>query len=43
MLQDCYNNISLHKIIDIPLSSKVVRYPTLTGTLGTGEILILDD
>jgi hypothetical protein len=41
MLQDCYNNISIHKIIDIPLSSKVVRY--LTGTLGTGEILILDD
>ena len=43
MLQDYHNNVWTHKIIDIPLGPKDVRYPTLAGTLGTGEILILDD
>ncbi|KAJ6423036.1 hypothetical protein OIU84_024044 [Salix udensis] len=43
MLRDYRNNVWIQKIIDIQLSPKVVRYPTLAGTLGTGEILILDD
>ncbi|KAJ6752454.1 hypothetical protein OIU85_002834 [Salix viminalis] len=35
MLRDYRNNVWIQKIIDIPLSPKVVRYPTLAGTLGT--------